>query len=250
MYSLGEVDLPVTLMVTSDFKEIYKALQNVERKIPARILRYCKDQVYNLVRDTKPSEHLYVVDFEDLDESSNVDFVVGVGVKDRLTQRGYQAINLIDVFRDIVNGDGGFNADTLLSKTIKNKEKTTKYIPVYKYLKQQSIGSKEEYKNSKYVLRSVEEMNIKHFRNKQYKNFFIRECKGMNTQEIIEKYESDKAVILIPFIPWKDIDCETLKKFIIENIEKISTKSYSTYYRKLICVYDAIINGWYVKRKP
>lgn len=248
VYSLGEVDLPVTVLVTPDFREIYKSLQEVEHKIPVRVLRHCKEQIYNLVKGTETSERLCVVDFEDLDDSSNVDFVVGVGIRDMLGKKGYKAINLIDLFKDIVHDKSEFDPEILLSTTIPVCEKTTKYVPVYKYLKKIGINSHDEYKESKYSLRSVDEFAIKDFRNKQYQNSFIRECKGMNVKDVTEKYESNKAAILIPFIPWKHINHEHLSEFISENIEKINGKTsrYSTHYRKLICVYDAIVNGWYV----
>lgn len=248
IYSLGEVDLPVTVLVTPDFKEIYKALQEVEHKIPVRILRHCKEQIYNLVKETKTSEHLCVVDFEDLDESSNIDFVVGVGIRDRLSNKGYQAINLIDIFTDIIQNKSEFDPENILTTTIPSSEKTTKYVPVYKYLKKVGINSLADYSESKYQLRSIEEFAIKDFRYKQYQNFFVRECKGMNVEDIVGKYETNKAAILIPFIPWKHINQSQLADFIATNVEKVDGKKhrYSTIYRKLICVYDAIVNGWYI----
>lgn len=248
VYSLGEVDLPVTVLVTHDFKEIYKSLQEVEHKIPVRILRHCKEQIYNLVKETDGSKHLCVIDFEDLDESSNIDFVVGVGVLDRLGKKGYQAIGLIDLFQDVVRKKSKYDPEIVLTTTIPTCEKTTKYVPVYKYLKDVGINTLEDYKKSKYRLRAIEEFNIKDFRNKQYQNYFVRECKGLSVKDIADKYESNKAAIFIPFIPWKHINHIDLAKFITENIKNTNGKisRYSTFYRKLICVYDAIVNGWYI----
>lgn len=248
VYSLGEVDLPVTVLVTPDFKEIYKALQEVEHKIPVRILRHCKEQIYNLVKETETSERLCVIDFEDLDESSNVDFVVGVGVRDRLMNKGYQAINLVDIFTDVIKSKSDFDPENILTTTIPACEKITKYVPAYKYLKMQGVDTLEKYNQSKYNLRSINEFAIKDFRHKQYQDFFMRECKGMSVNDIAEKYETTKAAILIPFLPWKNIDPKQLSDFINNNLEKVDSKKhrYSTIYRKLICVYDAIVNGWYI----
>jgi len=246
IYALGSTEIPVTLLVTDDFSEIYKALQSVEHKIPARILRYCKEQIYELVRETTPSEKLCVVDFEELDDSSNIEFVVGVGILDRLSDKGYQPIVLEDIFRDIIFNNGRYNARTLLSSTVQAYFKHTKYVPVFKYLKEIGVSSHAAYNNVSIPLRCIDEFNINDFRNSQYSRFFVRECKGMNVQEIVSNYDSDKAAFLLPFIPWKALNCNILKEFIIQNIEKINGKisTYSTYYRKLICIYDIITNGW------
>ena len=248
VYSLGKVDLPVTLVVTSDFSEIYKALQLVEHKIPARILRHCKKQVYNLVKETNPSERLCVIDFDDIDDSSNIDFVVGIGVQERLNKKGYEGVNLIDIFKDVVLGDGCFDPETILSTTVKNCEKATKYIPVYKYLKQLGIDNIEKYHASKYSLRAVFEYKKQDFINKHYAKLFLRECKGLSVKQIVEKYESNKAVILIPYVPWKEIKIDELEKFVVKFIDCIESKNnkYPTHYRKIICIYDILKNGWYL----
>lgn len=250
VYSLGGTDLPVTLLVTSDFSEVYKALHTVEHKIPVRILRYCKEQIYRLVRDTEPSEELCVLNLEDLDDSSKVEFVVGVGVKGRLGSVGYQAITLKDIFKDIIAVEDSYNADNIIKSTIPHWSKYTKYIPVYRYLSKIGIKSLEQYKASIKSLRPVDEFKINDFKNKQYSKLFARECSGMNVGDIAEKYDADKAVFLIPFIPWKELDLELLQLFLNENIEKVDAEvcMYSTCYRKLICVYDALKYGWYVTK--
>lgn len=250
--SLGDVDLPVTVMITKDFSEIYRALQTVEHKIPAKILRHCKQQLYNLVTSTNPSEQLCVVDYEDLDKTSDIDFVIGVGVKDRIKDKSYQAFSLVEIFTDIMKDDKKFDGKSLLDGPIKAYNKQSKYVPVFKYLKSIGITSKEEYDLSgEFSCRLIDEFKLSDFRSQSYHSCFKRDCNGKNVKEIVEAYNSDKASFLIPFIPWKEINIEDLKTFILANLEKIdnsnSNSTYSTYYRKLICLYDAIVNGWVVK---
>lgn len=60
--------LPITIVKSDDFVPIYEALDSVKRKIPARILRYCKEQLYEMVRDTAASEKLCVVDVDDIEK--------------------------------------------------------------------------------------------------------------------------------------------------------------------------------------
>ena len=245
IFSLGESDLRVTLITTDDFSEIYKSLQEVQHKIPVRILRRCKKQMYQLVRETTPSSRLSVIDFDQLDDSSLVDYVIGVGIQDRISPKGYQSISLIDIFKDVLRDKTEFEAESMLRSTIPALQHMSKFIPVYTYLKSLKINNIDE--AAKYKLRSVEEFKKKDYRSRQYANFFRRECKGMTEQQLIEKYESTKAAILIPFIPWQNINCVILKEFLKKNIDQIDGRhsSYSTYFRKLICVYDAIVNNFH-----
>ncbi|MFY3553305.1 SIR2 family protein, partial [Achromobacter insolitus] len=46
--AIDGVQIPLVLVKTNDFSEIYRALAAIRRKIPARVLRYCKEQLYEL----------------------------------------------------------------------------------------------------------------------------------------------------------------------------------------------------------
>ena len=41
--------IPITLIKTDSFLPIFEALAVTKRKIPAKLLRYCKESIYNLM---------------------------------------------------------------------------------------------------------------------------------------------------------------------------------------------------------
>jgi len=151
------------LLVTSDYSEIYKSLQTVQRKIPARILRYCKEQIYKLVKSTDPSAKLCVVDFENIDDSTNIEFVMGVGVTDGLGEKGYKGLRLEDIFYDIIFDNGNFDPLKLL-ESINSFSVATKYIPVYKYLRLLGVCAGDQYKEQSFNLRPVDDFDRRDFR--------------------------------------------------------------------------------------
>lgn len=241
---IGDYQIPVTLLVTSDFSEIYRALQGVEHKIPTRVLRYCKNQLYSLVHSTKPSDTLCVVDVDEIDDSSKVEFVIGVGIKERLSEKGYEPISLRDIMEDILLDNKHFNAKALIDTTIVNYLRNTKYVPVFKYLSDLKITTQEKYVASGLKLRCISEFKTSDFRNAAYSRFFVRECRSLTFEEIVDKYPADKAAQLLPFIPWKDINAEKLKEFLLVNLAKLDKYRYATYYKKLLCLYDGLVYGW------
>ena len=60
-FIIDKIEIPVTLIKTNDFTKCYRALEQTKRKIPARILRHCKEQMYQLVKSTEPDKKLCVL---------------------------------------------------------------------------------------------------------------------------------------------------------------------------------------------
>lgn len=66
--------LPITIVTTDTFVPVYEALETVKRKIPARILRYCKEQLYEMARNTTLSDKFCVVDIDDIEKMNRPGF--------------------------------------------------------------------------------------------------------------------------------------------------------------------------------
>lgn len=253
--SLEDADISVTTVVTDDYKEIYKALQLYQHKIPTKILRHLKQQFYEFVSEVEPSDKLCVVDYEELDDTSNVEFVVGLGVKAKVERqieaervesaKIYSLVKPVNVFKDIIGVDGNFDPHMILDTVI--PEFSGKYIPVFKYLREVGIDSAEKYNESEYDLFILRDFKMSNFQTKQAKERYKRSCSGKNVSEIVEEFDDDVAVTLIPCINWKSIDTKDLKGFLVKNVDKFDADNsrYATYYRKLVCIYDAMTNGWY-----
>ncbi|MFL9913953.1 hypothetical protein PQR75_00795 [Paraburkholderia fungorum] len=78
--ALETVQIPITLVKAGSFTGVYEAIGSTKRKIPTRVLRYCKEQLYELVKTTEPHRKLVVIDVDQVNGRQDIEFVVGVGV--------------------------------------------------------------------------------------------------------------------------------------------------------------------------
>lgn len=246
--SIGDTRLSITVIKTTDFLEIYEAIESTKRKIPARILRYCKEQMYDLVRDNDPEGKLAVIDLDQIENKDDVEFVMGVGVaKDAVSSLGYIAITVNDILLDIIGGGSKFNSHTLLKDFYPTLiKRSNKYIPIYKYLRAVGINSLSDLKASEYsnleeVLRKATRDN---YRIKQYQKQFSTLYAGLSTAEIIANLTSEKAAIMIPQQNDSDIDIAAVKAFLQANTTGLASGNYATYYRRLGCLIDLIEDGF------
>jgi hypothetical protein len=74
------VEVPLISIKTNEFSEVYKAISIKNREIPAQILRYCKEQLYELVKSFNPEKKMSVVSMDEISTKDDIEFVVGVGV--------------------------------------------------------------------------------------------------------------------------------------------------------------------------
>jgi hypothetical protein len=135
--AIDGVQIPLVLVTTNDFRPMYEVLGAVKRKIPARILRYCKEQLYSLVSSTEPGDRLCVVDIDELDKNEEVEFLVGVGVANHnglkdikeIASVGYAALEADDLFHDLMHEDRYYSPKMVIDNVVKRAGKGTKNIP-------------------------------------------------------------------------------------------------------------------------
>jgi len=249
--TIDGVQIPITLIRTDDFLPIYEAIDENKRKIPARILRYCKEELYNLVQSNEPEKKIYVVDIDEVEKHEDVEFVVGVGVaaakkkEDEVGFIGYTQINNLNLFEDLLQNNKNYHANSVLDSVIPNAGKHSPNIPVFKYLKEVGIEGYDDYKRSylsldKWVLRQD-----KSYQCPTYLRSYVKKFKGKDVKYIIEHCTPESAAIYIPFL-WDKLDLDITRGFLIANIEKINPEnsSYATYFKKLACLYDKLKYGW------
>ena len=241
----------ITVIKTDNFLDVYEAIESTKRKIPARILRYCKEQMYDLVKSNSPETKLAVLDIDQIENKDDVEFVVGVGIareQEGLSKQGYKGVHIDEIFLDIINKDSKFNSSELLLEVYPSFIKLpNKYVPGYKYLRESGVNSLVELRGSQYS--AVEEIlcrnERKDYRIQQYKKQFEESFKDKSTKEIIQSTTAEKATLIIPLQDDKNIDIEEVKAFLQNHRENLKPGSaYATYFRKLICLIDLIEYGF------
>lgn len=241
----GGIILPVTRISTHHFKPVYECLSAFERGIPTHLLRIYKKQFYEIVYSEKPEKKLYAIPEKDIDAAPNIQVVYGFGAIDKYKSAvGYTGLKSVNIFRDIVENNENYENETILTKTIPELRKSTKFIPIYKYLKAVGLTSDETFKQNSLGL-NLELLKQDDFC--AYKSF-SDEDKKKNLQQAIECYKDSvwKACALIPYLTIQENEVESLREFIAAHFNDflIVKNSYSTYFKKLICFYDWRKYGW------
>jgi hypothetical protein len=246
--SYDGMQIPLTLVKTNDFLSIYQSINVVKRKIPARILRYCKEQLYELVKSTEPEKKLCVVDYDEIDKKEDVEFLVGVGVMGRLEgigDVGYAPIEITDLISDVLHDEAGYDAQQVVKHAIRHAGRNTKNIPVFKYLRGHGINSEKEYRDSdlrldKWVNRTFGDFQVSSIRQSYYR------YRHLSIAELIDACTAETASGYIPHMKPDKIDLDVLYRFLLDNEDKMSPSNspYYSNFRKLVALYDKLRWGW------
>lgn len=242
------VTLPVIRIKTYEFKPVYECLATFERQMSADMLRFYKQQFYEIIYSEKPEKKLYVLPEKEIEANKEIQFVCGFGTIAKYQSAvGYTGLKARDIFRDIVFENGNYESETLLTKTIPELRKGTRYIPIYKYLRAVGINSEDDYKNNQLGL------NMSLLRQPDFCAYnFDEGKKKLSLDNALRSYPEAtwKTCALIPYLSLDDEDLPKLQHFIEENFNNFlisgnkKSKQYSTYFKKLICFYDWSKYAW------
>lgn len=256
----------VTMMVAtvSSFEQVYRALTVTKRKIPVRVLRFFKEQMYELIHTPVENEKkLAVVDYEEIGSADTVEFVVGVGVAKRqqefgakvdeavqtaLARKGYAGVSPDEVFNDCLLEISKFDASDLLGSAFPGYARSSRtFIPVYRYLRSVGITSEEELRASKFegAKKVVQKLRKADYTTPSYSKRYKTSFAGLSTSEIIDKSSSaSEALMMLAFQSPEAVDVNELHNFLRINSDSFPGEPYRTSYRKLVCYYDFIAFGF------
>jgi hypothetical protein len=239
--------LPVFQVSTGDMSAVLQALTQIQRKIPAKILRMLKKQVFDLVHSTTPSERMFVQDIDDNTDVSQLEFAIGVGIREKLRDKGYTALSRRDIARDVLFNDGGYRADQIVRDTLPELLKKTRYVPVFKYLLDARAAPGWSANNLNERVSIAGNAKLDDFRPKNV---------GKTTAAAISAYAkdfqtyakgSDRETIVsyAGLLPTGALDVSQLQTFLTENIDLMESKKGNVVvsFFKLVCLYDLLKFG-------
>lgn len=126
--------LSMRKVVLSDFMPLYAAIGNKQAKLPVRILRRFKEELYTYVVTNTPTATLRVASIDDT-RLGDEEMVLAIGRADQFGLRGLSGINDKDWYRNIVMDDIEFTADELLEHAFPSVwRQNSGTLPVNKYL--------------------------------------------------------------------------------------------------------------------
>lgn len=118
----------------SDFMTLYNALGKKKTKLPVKILRRFKEELYNYTVTNKPTANLRVAALDDA-RVDDEELVLAIGKVSDLGLKGLKGIDGNEWYRDIVIGDLEFTADEMLEYAFpKVLNQNSGRLPVNKYL--------------------------------------------------------------------------------------------------------------------
>ncbi|WP_080965588.1 SIR2 family protein [Chromobacterium subtsugae] len=226
--------IPIKIIKTKDFTPIYNALSQFERKLPARVLRFCKERLYEIVKDNNPDKKIAVIDYEKIDNIEDVEIVFGIGVISQLGAIGYKAITVNDLFEDLIVKNKGYNAKNILETTIPELNTGTKFAPVFKYLNEMGINNIDEYQKSG--------LKIDRFIERKNEDFVtgsaapFAKYRDYSFEAFLGAASEAEILCLTPL--FTEIDNDVLFQYIHKNYLRLISGKYKYHFRRLIAFYD------------
>lgn len=248
--TINEKRLDFTSVVTDDFSQVYRALQHTERKISVETLRMFKEQIYHIVNSKDKADlRLKVVDFDNVLDGNDFDFIAGVGLA---SNSNYGKIGLFgitpnDLIRDIIFDDIGFSKEEIEMTITRLVVSTPTYIPIRKYID-----------SNKYNLKGMPDGAFKTRLNLSHE-CFIKKISGRpailskvdsitDPQDIVKIYDENMNGIYNALSLWLDSNktienCTAVRELIKSNYDTWSKKGGFSYFKRLICILDEIENS-------
>ena len=241
--------LQMTKIGLSDFSQLYRALEMKKAKMPVRLLRHFKEEIYNFVITNSPTATMRVASIDDT-RVKDEDLVLAIGRASEFGLKGLSGLDASEWYRNIVLGDLNFSADELLRYAFpKLLKQNSNKLPVNKLL----VSAKDSYPEA-------EELALKYTFDK------IISKTIRNQRHIVEKYHSvmdiwnlksatiEKKTRLVAHLPEDKIsidELETILKELFEqnrNILHDATTPVKTNIRRLILIYDYL--KWGKRKEP
>lgn len=240
-YTIMIENKPLSLkrVIVDDFKLVYKALEGKRSKLPVRILRRFKQELYDFTVTSMPTANMRVASIED-ERVQDEELVLAIGKYSEFGRKGLHGIQADEWFRNVVIDDIEFSADDLLKDAFGDLIKQNSgRLPVNKYLSE-ATGDYPECVElaKKQTFDYIISKTIKKNRSKLGNYNSVRQIWDN------EKSSLERATQLIAHLMEKDInvnELEAVLKEIFENDINILQNSKSTIrtnVRRLIMIYD------------
>lgn len=240
---IGDINLPITIISAHNYEPIYNAINSIQRKIPAKVLRCCKEQFYELILTQDPKNKMAVIDGNNIENKSDIEFLWGVGVvSNQPSSIGYTSIGINEIIQDVLGiNKAHLDSDNILKISI---PECPGYVPKFKFLRDMGISSIEEMKKSPY--KKLELYKKERLESKNYKKVFLQKYSKKSVSDIIKQFDKDKICFFVMYAKTFPNDIDLIRKFLIENFDYYMTNNgkYKSYYRKLVCYYDMIMYGF------
>ncbi|MFJ4371382.1 SIR2 family protein [Pseudomonas japonica] len=228
------IQIPIKVVKTKNFTPVYDAIAQFERKLPARVLRFCKERVYEIVKGQNPDKKIAVIDYDEVQNKDDIEVVFGLGVISKVGETGYKGISIGDIFEDLIFNNKGFDAKKLVDTTLSLLPKQTKFVPTFKYLREIGINSKEDYEKSGLKLDQLINRKAESFATASTASTL----KYAHTpfDEFLKNATESEIVSMTPLLP--NADPDTLGEYLRNNYNHLINCNNRYHFRRLMAYFD------------
>ena len=246
---IGNKPLAMTKIRLSDFSLLYQELLGKKSKLPVRLLRRFKEELYNYTITSVPTANLRVAAIDD-NRVGNEELVMAIGKVSTLGLKGLSGLEANEWYRNIILDDLDFSADDLLVHAFpKLIRQNSGVLPLNKYLANAqkaypectacAHNQKFESGNNQIIAKSFI----------QHRNYV---APYTSVKEIWdnEKTSVEKATRLMAYLTEDQFDVTELENVLHEifhenvNVLSDSSARIRTNIRRLIRVYDYLKWGY------
>lgn len=254
----SSITLPITLVKCDDFSSVYNAIHKANKtRFPVGLIRHLKEKIYELdFTDTK-KEKISVVDIENIENYNDLDVVIGLGLKDKLSEHGYLGISDIDIIFDVVEGSvSKYDAKQLIESGVikKNFNKRAKYLPVFKYLQALGVHSYSDYEKFKQETGNnfdiLVDLQVNDLKDTNFKKKFKHSDFKVLNDILSANLKLEDFLLYLPFLDYSNIsniELDMLRNYLYENRSILNSQDNilgKTAFKKAVSLYDRLMYGW------
>jgi hypothetical protein len=238
-------NIPVILVTVPDFQELFAVLTRLPRKFSARLLRRLREYVYELVMSSDPNGRITVIDIDDSTHLDDVDVVLGVGVKERLGERGYVGLTRADLLKDTLRQVTAYDPRKVVEEALPGIMRQPGNVPVYRYLRQagfllddgtieneSSVDAKVAQRASRGAAPYGAPAQSRGRGNR------LVAASGGTLEGLIAESPIQDVLLALSLVSRGDMELETLRKYLVEHEDAFHTAALSSVWAKAVCLYD------------
>jgi hypothetical protein len=241
--------IPVQSIVVPDFREVFTALGAIKRRYSARVLRHLREQVYELVRTSEPTDRVFVEELGPDTDVSQVEVFAGVGAIAKLTT-SYVGLERVDLLEDVL-AHRGYDPSRVVLEALPRLGSRTTLLPVYKYLRGAGLltGSGELKDTDSLPPKVVQRVEARDELLKGLGSYEQRAERRLEDSvsfaELIDTYPADDVLYYLPFMDEDLVEPDVLHEFLVSYREPFDSdrQPLASQWAKAVCLYDWLAYG-------
>ena len=251
---ISDTIIPIKLINLSNYVDLFTVLANNMRRIPTKVLKHMKDMVCDFVKSTNSKQKIFIADsLENIENIHKAEFVWGIGLKDKLAEKGIKGIELKDILRDVVlNNHTDWLPLAIAKLALPAMAMRCRFIPYYKYLRNAGLLNQDGKIDVNSEIVEFSPGFIAKVNNIDRSDFLPSSSYQRKRDEINSQYDSIMALrqackdndlhmmMYIPLLSEEKISIDEFGDYLNQKINLIEDSRYGTHFRKLICLYDYI----------